>query len=309
VSTDAQLAAALASLQAGNYRAALAGAREVLALDPASVEAAKIRDQAMAMLATFDTTIADARGRLSDGDFAGAARLLEAARAIDASSPTLAELSGRLSDASRSRDTRAAVKPTPPETSRRTQVASAAKPAPPPAAPPAAVVTSPPPQATLPVPSPPQVAAPPITPAPRATEPPPRTEAVPPPVPAPAPPPRDLPSPPAAANTAEADDAAIRSVISTYGRAIEGKDLKLFRTIKPNLTAEEERRLQEGFRAVASQRVSLTVISLERKGDQASAVVRRRDELEAGGRRQTSDSRQTLTLSRSGNTWIITEIR
>ena len=98
-------------------------------------------------------------------------------------------------------------------------------------------------------------------------------------------------------------------MIAACGRAIEGKDLKLFRTIKPNLTAQEERRLQDGFRAVSSQRVSLSVISLDRKGDQASAVVRRRDDIEAGGRRETKDTRQVLTLSRSGTTWVINEIR
>jgi hypothetical protein len=98
-------------------------------------------------------------------------------------------------------------------------------------------------------------------------------------------------------------------VIQTYGRAIEGKDIALFRAIKPNLTAQEERRLQEGFRAVSAQRVSLSVISIDRKGDVATATVRRRDDIEAGARKQTTDTRQVLVLSRSPRGWVITEIR
>jgi hypothetical protein len=105
------------------------------------------------------------------------------------------------------------------------------------------------------------------------------------------------------------DDAAIGRLVATYGRAIETKDLALFRSIKPNLSSGEERRLQQGFRAVSSQRVTLTVDSIDRRGDTASVVVQRRDELDVGGRRQTVDARQTLTLARAGSGWVITEIR
>jgi hypothetical protein len=107
----------------------------------------------------------------------------------------------------------------------------------------------------------------------------------------------------------EIDDAAIRRVIVTYGRAIETKDISLFKSIKPNLSADEERRLQQGFRAVNSQRVTLTIASLARQGDSAAVVVQRRDVLDVGGRRQTVEARQTLTLARAGGGWIITEIR
>jgi len=51
----------------------------------------------------------------------------------------------------------------------------------------------------------------------------------------------------------EDDEAAIRRVVATYQRAIENKDLALFRSVKPNLSREEERRIEEGFRAVTSQ--------------------------------------------------------
>ena len=104
------------------------------------------------------------------------------------------------------------------------------------------------------------------------------------------------------------DDAAIRQVIANYARAIETKSVALFKSVKPNLSAEEQRRLEESFRAVSSQRVSISVLSITRQGREASVRLRRRDDIEAGGRRQTTDSQQTVTLDWVGNTWVIREI-
>jgi len=116
-------------------------------------------------------------------------------------------------------------------------------------------------------------------------------------------------TPPATAPAPDDDDAAIRRVVATYARAIETKDLALFRSIKPNLSAQEERRLREGFRDVTSQRVSLTVLSIARRGDEASVAVRRRDTIQAAGRQQTVESHQTLRVARANGGWVITDIR
>ena len=91
-------------------------------------------------------------------------------------------------------------------------------------------------------------------------------------------------------------------------RAIESKDLALFRSIKPNLGADEERRIQQGFRAVTSQKVNITITSIDRRGDTASLQLQRQDIIEAGGRRQSPESRQTMTLAKSNGTWVIVEI-
>ena len=69
---------------------------------------------------------------------------------------------------------------------------------------------------------------------------------------------------PAAESREADDDAAIRAVVAAYARAIESKDLALFRSIKPNLGADEERRIQQGFRAVTSQKVNITIVSIDR---------------------------------------------
>ena len=114
--------------------------------------------------------------------------------------------------------------------------------------------------------------------------------------------------PSSAAASAEEDEAAIRRAVAAYARAIEAKDLDAFKTVKPNLSAAEQRRLEESFRAVASQKVDINVLSIERRGSTAAVKLRRRDTLTAGGRSQTSASQQTLTLIRSGAGWVISEI-
>jgi serine/threonine protein kinase len=306
-----RLALATASLDARNYRAALAYAGQVLTLDANHEGAIKIRDEARTMLARFDAAIADARQRMAAGDLRGAAQALDTARNIDGSAPIVTDIASRLAEQSRQRESIA-------DASRRVRPGAeppretrAALPAPSPAA------TAPPPPTAPPVETPPANPVPP-SPAPataRATAPAvvPEPVAVPPTTttaaaPAAAEPRERAPAPPAAPSAQE-DEAAIRRVTATYARAIEEKDLALFRSVKPNLSREEERRLQEGFRAVTSQRVNLTVLSLDRHGDEASVVVRRKDTIEAGGRQQTTESQQTMTLARTGGRWTIVQIR
>jgi serine/threonine protein kinase len=306
-----RLALATASLDARNYRAALAYAEQVLAIDANHAGAIKIRDEARTMLARFDAAIADARQRMAAGDLRGAAQALDTARSIDASAPIVTDIASRLAEQSRQResvvDATRRVRPAS-EPARETR---AALPAPAPAA------AAPPPQ-----PAPPVDTAPvnPVPPAPApATARAPAPAVVPEPVAVPATTttaapaavaePRERAPAPPAAPSAQEDEAAIRRVAATYARAIEEKDIALFRSIKPNLSREEERRLQEGFRAVTSQRVNLTVLSLDRRGDEASVVVRRQDTIQAGGRQQTTESQQTMTLARTGGRWAIVQIR
>ena len=314
-----RLALATASLEARNYRAALAYARQVLAIDATHAEAAKIRDEASTTLARFDDEIAEARRRISSGDVRGAAQALDRAREIDASAPSVAEVATRLAELSRApepqRDARggrpAAVeretRATPPA---RSQGAAPPVPLPPP---PASTAQQAPPRGdTPPVQAPPPV-SPPAAPTTGSVNPPASPpEPIVPVKPAPSPPAIDTAKPRERAQTSpspEEDDAAIRQVTATYARAIEGKDLALFRSIKPNLSREEERRLQDGFRAVTSQRVDLTILSIDRRGDEASVVLRRRDTIQAGGRQQTSESRQTMTLARTSAGWKVVDIR
>jgi hypothetical protein len=75
------------------------------------------------------------------------------------------------------------------------------------------------------------------------------------------------------------------------------------------LSPDEERRLQQGFQAVSSQQVQLSITSIDRKGETVLVAIQRRDVLDVNGRRQTVESRQTLALDRVNGEWVITEIR
>ena len=311
-----RLALARASLDAGNHRAALAYATEVLALEPTHAEASRIRDEAQRMIARFEAELARARQLTAAGNVPQAARALEQARAIDPTNPSLAEASAELTDRAR-RDQEAATRrdrgtatsgpprsdaPGVPANAAPTTGAAPSQEARQPAVPPpAATPPAPAPSVPAAVPGPPPVATPPSSP----------------PVVLP-PPARPQPQPPAttphASDPASAvpvdEDAAIRRVTATYARAIENKDIALFRSVKPNLTGEEERRLREGFRAVTSQEVAITIESIDRKGNRATVRLRRRDTIHASGRDYTTEGQQTVTLARGGDgTWVITDIR
>ena len=276
------------ALQDKQYRAALASAEEVLAAVPDHAGARAIRDEAGAMLRRFDAAIADARAAATVGDARGAARLLDEARAIDPAGPGIADVSVLLAgefkgqaEAARQelQRSRAAVAPSLPLRS-PTRIEPDPNQAPHDVTPQSAPAPEPPLPAIKPTPSQPPAAA-------ERREQASAVEATPP---------------------AEDDESAIRRVVAVYARALETKDLALFRSVKPNLAAEEERRIQQGFRAVASQQVSITILSIERRAEHASVRLRRRDVIEAGGRRQTPESQQTMTLTKTNGNWVIVEI-
>jgi hypothetical protein len=309
-----RLTLARSSLEARNYRAALAYSAEILAADVHHAEAARIRTEAQAKLADFDAAMVEARGHLARGDVSATASALEKARELDPAAPSLVELSSRLSQFVRERDAardaapKPGTRPAPPPPVSPEREAAPVAPTPAPPAAPVTVQPAPAPPAPSPLPPAAETATPPARPAPAPTTP---APVEPPPRPAGDPGiERRLPETARPAPTRqESDDETIRRVVATYGRAIEKKDLALFRSIKPNLSPDEERRLQQGFQAVSSQQVQLSITSIDRKGETVLVAIQRRDVLDVNGRRQTVESRQTLALDRVNGEWVITEIR
>ena len=120
------------------------------------------------------------------------------------------------------------------------------------------------------------------------------------------------PAPPTPAPSAPApvDEAsAIRNVIATYEQAIEGKDLELYRSVKPNLSAEEASQLQTSFAFVESQRIDIEIISMDIRASQAFLRIARQDTIVADGRERISQSEQLITLSKTAGGWVIVESR
>jgi hypothetical protein len=101
------------------------------------------------------------------------------------------------------------------------------------------------------------------------------------------------------------DEAAVRKLLSDYARAIENKDLVLFRSVKPNLTKEEESRLQKAFASVQSQVVKITIQSIQVQVRQATVRLLRRDTIDSS---TIASFPQTLLLDRGQGGWTIREI-
>jgi protein kinase-like protein len=317
-----RLELATARLESKDYRGAIAYADQVLGAAPDNREATRILDAARLNLKRFDDAIARTTDLLAAGNTAGAMSALSDARAIDPAATVVGELSARLArQLSMADTTRRDAQPA------RSPSVKAQAPAPPPQVanqPARPDVLRPRPSdepATLAAPLPPPAAS--STPqepvaAPPAVVAPPPAGPVPPPEPAPsvsqtAPARPETPTErhDAAAGPArgpETDDAAIRRVVMTYARASESKDLALYRTVKPNLSPDEQRRIEDGFRAVTSQKVDVAVLSIEQRGQDATVRLRRRDTIQAGGRQQTTESLQTMILTRTASGWTIREI-
>ncbi len=184
----------------------------------------------------------------------------------------------------------------------------------------AVTVTTPPPSPSPTLPPPPQTtetptppATPAQTPAPTAAQPPPTPATEP---PATQPPPRNAAAPPPPlpstippTSPVESDDALVRGVLRTYERAIETKNVDLFRSVRPGLSAAEENRLRTSFSQIDSQQVDIVVEELRIEGRSATVRISRRDTIMSGGRRQTNSSRQTLRMEKAAGGWIITDIR
>ena len=101
----------------------------------------------------------------------------------------------------------------------------------------------------------------------------------------------------------------MRGVIRTYERAIETKNVDLFRSVRPGLSAAEESRIRTSFSQIDSQQVDITIDELRIEGRMANVRLSRRDTIVSAGRRQTASSRQTLRMEKAAQGWIITDIR
>ena len=319
-----QIELARADLQNKDYRGAIAQAERALRLDADSSEARLVITEAEAQLAALEEHAAAARAAYQRGDTVAASRALGQVLAIDPRHPAATELTAALNQHFRrqaqearramqqARDAAAGASTQEAfgyaermraeadalfgkeefavatqrllqardgfERARRTSEAAARALA----AAAAAAAAQPPATVARGVPVP-AVTLPPVTAAPAVIAP-----------------------PMTAANPAPtAHDAAIRQVIAQYARAIEGKDLALFRAVKPNLSGDEEKRLQDAFKAIKDQQVGISIDSVQVDGAQATVRVSRQDTI--NGKRMRAVN-QTFRLVQSGPGWTIQQI-
>jgi hypothetical protein len=93
--------------------------------------------------------------------------------------------------------------------------------------------------------------------------------------------------------------------MAEYGRAMETRDLALYRALMPGLSSEAEKRLREAFKGYKPQRVGITVdsVQLSPEGDRATVRATRQDVFD-GDRRAVSQA----SLVRVGAAWQIQSI-
>ena len=97
----------------------------------------------------------------------------------------------------------------------------------------------------------------------------------------------------------------IRKVLEAYIRAVEAKDLQMFRTVKPNLSDEEEKRARLAFKSIQSQVVKMNVLAVEVKDGKATVKVSRRDTINGS---IVSSFPQTFQLAKVPAGWTIQDI-
>lgn len=97
-------------------------------------------------------------------------------------------------------------------------------------------------------------------------------------------------------------DVGVRRAIADYARALETHDLVLFKSIKPDLSSEDEKKLAEAFKAIQSQQVGITIDSIEVDGAKAVAKVSRKDTINGKLQRPVQ---QTFRLIQKGAAWTI----
>jgi hypothetical protein len=108
-----------------------------------------------------------------------------------------------------------------------------------------------------------------------------------------------------AAAATKAQEDAVRRALESYARAIETKDLPLFRSVKPNLSAEEEKRLRKAFDSTKSHEVTITLEAVDCEESRCVARLKRRDTLD---RSIVSSFPQTVRLAQGAQGMVIEEI-
>jgi serine/threonine-protein kinase len=324
---DQMVEVARKNLELKDYNGAIAQADRVIKLDPGNGDAAQVRGKAQKTLADLDAAADEARAAVQAGDSEKATAAISRVLEIDPNHPVAAELSSQLNsrfkdqaDKAR-REMRAAA--TAAERARaslsdsssalsvgrqaedmflkgqfmaatqkflesrdgyeRARAAALQRQAdnrPPPVTTPATL-----PPATIPVTVPPTTV--PATTLPPVTQPP---VTVP------------VTVPPATLPVSE--EPAVRRVIAEYGRALQNKDLALFRSVKPNLSGSEEDKLRASFANIKDWRVNISISSVVIDGSQATVHASRNDTV--NGKPVSLHQRFTLTKGAGG--WTIREI-
>jgi serine/threonine protein kinase/tetratricopeptide (TPR) repeat protein len=324
---DQMVEVARKNLELKDYKGAIDQAEKVIKLEPDNADAAQVRDKAKKTLADLDAAATEARAAVQAGDNEKAAAAISRVLEIDPNHPVAAELSSQLNskfkdEAERARrEMRAAAtaaeraKASLSESSaalslgrqaedmflksqfmastqkfleardayERARAVAAQRVADvnrPPVTTPATLppVTTP---ATLPPTTVPATTLAPVT-----------------------QPPVTVPVTVPPTTMPVSEEPAVRRVIAEYGRALQNKDLALFRAVKPNLSGSEEDKLRASFANIKDWRVNISISSVEIDGSQATVHASRNDSVNG----KPVSLHQTFRLTKGASGWTIRDI-
>ena len=107
-----------------------------------------------------------------------------------------------------------------------------------------------------------------------------------------------------AAAATRAQEEALKRLLLSYEKAIETKDLSLFRSVKPNLSGAEEDKLRASFSNIKDWRVNISISSVVIDGSQATVHASRNDTVNG----KPVSLHQTFRLTKGSGGWTIREI-
>jgi len=114
-----------------------------------------------------------------------------------------------------------------------------------------------------------------------------------------------IPLRPSSPTTGAGDDAVlVKKVVDDYAKALQAKDIAMYRAVKPNLSADDEKRLRAIFKQYKTYKVNITISSIQVAGVEAKVRVSRQDTIDGN----TFPLTQLLTMAKGPEGWTIREI-
>ena len=114
-------------------------------------------------------------------------------------------------------------------------------------------------------------------------------------------------APPTSAPTAAPidEEPAIKRVVADYVRALTTKDIALYRSVKPNLSADEQKNLEQSFRSIKSHEITISGTTVQVEGREATVRLSRQDKIDG----KSFATQQTLLLTKTAAGWTIRQLK
>ena len=101
------------------------------------------------------------------------------------------------------------------------------------------------------------------------------------------------------------EEPAIRRVVADYVRALVTEDIALYRSVKPNMSGDEQKALEETFRSIKSHEITISGQTVQVEGREATVRLSRQDKIDG----KAFTTQQTLLLTKTAAGWTIRQLK